>query len=1388
MKKRISNRSLRLESLEDRMLLAVTAGGEEAIAEYAAPAETGADVVIDVNFSALRSAINKASAGDTISFNGSGTITVTTPINLNKNITINGGGNVTLVGNGENFLFNITSSATLTGLGLEGGVATQNGYGGIGRVNSGVTLTLNDCTITGNTANDTGAGFMGGAFYVLGTLNVNDCAVYGNEAVYGGFAYLAGHDSKDTTPVVNASNTNFYGNTALSGGVIYNAGGTLNLTNCSVVGNSTTNGAGGAILNNNWFTVGGSEGNYTHEFYICDTTVTNSIIAYNYGTDQATADISEDFAKQLSGGGVLQWELFNIDDSFTKIKCVNSIIGLQNDYFVEAPVLNDDGSLANLDTLDLAIKTDSIAAYAGIGVNPGAYTGTGFSADSLVVTTLEDYSDFSDGEVSLREALAYATLGSFESAPTITFASDLAGGTITLENGQLAVISSLNIEADNVTVDADGQTRAFLVKSYNYQMNMEGNYHNFANVTVCPAHDAASGLINVSFDGLNITGGASKNNSRASGGGGILAYRNVNLSLANLDVSDNVFSINSDWAVEGATYTNIGGGGAAALLYANLALDKVNVVDNTVLVTDTNSRSTATIAAGGGVFIAKRSSLTATESAISGNSLTSENYLNNNANWGYGYGYGGGLCVFGVADVTYSEIAGNSIRGCAIYQQGGGAFHYISDYNRAAAGRDYSFVVTNTKITGNTIGNHYTENNGWCRGGGLFVSGKAILVNDLVAGNQIDGGNAAVNMTAYIDGAGIYNGVISDYNSQGQNLNLAQLDIYYTTITNNTVSGIDDATFSGTNGGGGIYNAYNSGRAATVNLVGSILYHNYQGNSTAGTTANNDSYNQDGSVFNMNNVLYNNSGTKGSGYNYESCTRWLSRYKVFTDEAGGDYTPWNGANPSQAFDALAADAPTPPAAYAYNTDIRGGSYVRVYGAAQDLGCYETQPEPAPAFDVTIVDYVGNYDGQAHTVSIEGLQTGDTVLYSEDGVNYSTAELAYTDPGAYTVYVKVERSGYQDFTGTGTVTINAVNEKLRVAVVVSASAASATEVDVLPDSITSATVGDTLYAQVWILNADNSALGCTGGYIDLNYTAAALDAGTYTVSPIYAQMATYVDYSADGLVATFGGCSQTGVNDLAVDQWALLGTFTFTASAAGDAEIASALPTMNGVHITGLNLARAGEGNFADSEIAFSSASFTITSGGGGEQLAAPTISTGANRIYVSYGANRHQLIWTEVANASGYELAYSADGDAWQTVSAAEASAVVRGLTYGASVTYRVRALGDGVSYTDSDWSATKTFYVCPMDINNDDDISGGDRTLLAQAWLTEEDEEGYLYYADINGDGDVGGADRAYLSNNWLLSVEDDAEDLQYPPARRADAFFADFASADLDVDLGAF
>ena len=118
-------------------------------------------------------------------------------------------------------------------------------------------------------------------------------------------------------------------------------------------------------------------------------------------------------------------------------------------------------------------------------------------------------------------------------------------------------------------------------------------------------------------------------------------------------------------------------------------------------------------------------------------------------------------------------------------------------------------------------------------------------------------------------------------------------------------------------------------------------------------------------------------------------------------------------------------------------------------------------------------------------------------------------------------------------------------------------------------------------------------------------------------------------------------------------------------------------------------------------------------------------------------------------------------------------------------VIYRVRALGTE-PYADSAYSAVRSFNVCPMDINNDGDVSMIDRTLMMQSWLSGEDDEEFRHYADVDGDGYVTNRDLVYLFRNWLDGA--DEEDLFYPPELLADTAFTDFASADLDIDFDVF
>ncbi len=354
------------------------------------------------------------------------------------------------------------------------------------------------------------------------------------------------------------------------------------------------------------------------------------------------------------------------------------------------------------------------------------------------------------------------------------------------------------------------------------------------------------------------------------------------------------------------------------------------------------------------------------------------------------------------------------------------------------------------------------------------------------------------------------------------------------------------------------------------------------------------------------------------------------------------------------------------------------------------------------------------------------------------------------------------------------------EKLEVSLVVSYSPAAVSQTNTLEDSVAAAQTDDILYAQIWVRNADESLQGCAGGYLDLIYTDSVFEAGLFTSSGVFPNMAVYASPETPGRVAMVGGMCSPGQTSLAVDSWALLGTFSFMVVGEGRGVIQSATPTYDGTETEAFNLARLGVGTLASSEIVFGSAAVTVSGEGG--QLAAPSIITGNAGHYSSYGLNRHLISWGAVANASSYELAWSADGLSWDTLITTELSAVAEGLSYGALESYRVRALGDG-SLADSDWSAVKSFYVCPIDINGDGDITGADRTIISKSWLSSEGDDEFAYYSDINGDGDITGPDRVYLSANWLLSIEDDFEDFRYPPAQ---AFWAGDDVFDPLLDTG--
>jgi CSLREA domain-containing protein len=208
----------------------------------------------------LRDAIVYATSGtDTVVFNGTGQGTITlvgangwlepmasmTIDGTGHSVTVDGGctancGTVNAVGGVPVFIVDGGVTASINGITIQHG----EGLVGGGIENSG-TLTITNCTITGNsTPNGTGGGILNG-----GTLTVTNSTITGN----------------------SASN---------SGGGIRNLSGTLTVTNSTITGNSATLGGGG-IVNNAGATV----------------TVTNTIVAGN------TAPTGPDLLGTITSGG-----------------------------------------------------------------------------------------------------------------------------------------------------------------------------------------------------------------------------------------------------------------------------------------------------------------------------------------------------------------------------------------------------------------------------------------------------------------------------------------------------------------------------------------------------------------------------------------------------------------------------------------------------------------------------------------------------------------------------------------------------------------------------------------------------------------------------------------------------------------------------------------------------------------------------------------------------------------------------------------------------------------------------------------------------------------------------------------------------------------------------
>ncbi|MBO7725008.1 MAG: hypothetical protein J6S40_00935, partial [Thermoguttaceae bacterium] len=335
-------------------------------------------------------------------------------------------------------------------------------------------------------------------------------------------------------------------------------------------------------------------------------------------------------------------------------------------------------------------------------------------------------------------------------------------------------------------------------------------------------------------------------------------------------------------------------------------------------------------------------------------------------------GYGGGLYNAGRLTASNLSVTGNTSS-----YAGGGIFN------------SGTLRLLNSRVTGNSAAAEYRA-----IGGGIYSSGTITAENLLVAENTVSG------TVAYGGGVYLWSG---RFTADGA------------TITNNDAGE-----------GGGFYLFGSSSRKYALTLTDSTLVEN-------GDDASDEI------------ARYNNTnGTLTGDHVLTDYTTWDSSASMVAYDPeksivpGISLTGWNGYNDGQSHtvtltgSALATDTvvytyngktySAPPAftavgTYTVSATVSREGYNDWIGSATVTIIAKTD-----ITNVALTGWTCNYDGQPHTVTLTDPELAtDTVVYTYGGKTYNTPPV-FTDAGTYSVTATVSREGYNDWTGSATVTI------------------------------------------------------------------------------------------------------------------------------------------------------------------------------------------------------------------------------------------------------------------------------------------------------------------------------------------------------------------------------
>lgn len=453
----------------------------------------------------------------------------------------------------------------------------------------------------------------------------------------------------------------------------------------------------------------------------------------------------------------------------------------------------------------------------------------------LLAITVMNTNDMGAG--SLRAAIASAMPGE-----TIDFDSMLDGATIDL-NSALTISKNLTIDAsaldDGIILDAGNGIAAPTGDGHRIFVIDDGDENNHLDVTL---------------NGFTMTGGdvgvETINSQEISAGGAILNGESltiINSKIHNNAAVDNDFSTGEDAVDAGSRFAH---GGAIYSDGPELHISETEIFSNLALA-DASGQSFNAFGVGlqalGGAIYATSANLTISDSSVSGNiALSNASNVQEDPGIGEfgtnGRARGGGIYTradTGILDVTRTTIAGNTARhthnntvsdssGTTSAEGGGISIkNSVSTFLRTIK-IDESTVSGNQAVVDGNFGRS-TLTTVRVRGGGIDASISASQGNSdfEIVSSTISGNRAEINFP------GAANGVdVSDVNGgglfvQSYFMGTGEVRIAHSTIAENEIRILDNASNLLRYGGGGIFN-YAAGEDFPL-----ILDHVIAGNNTS---------------------------------------------------------------------------------------------------------------------------------------------------------------------------------------------------------------------------------------------------------------------------------------------------------------------------------------------------------------------------------------------------------------------------------------------------------------------------------------------------------------------------------------------------------------------------